>query len=195
MSNYLYDSLEMNATINYINRYYPVNLTNFFFESDLIKHNDLINSWTYVLIIKKTNKFIKKFIEKTYIGLPIELNRIIANFIPDYKEVKLKIDIKAENALSRKLLWNFNSIECNLFDIQKSPYKNIEKVVKLNISDFLNKKTVTKYCPCRELTKKNRMEMFERSHYEKCDGSIELKKYYSEHFLLDHIVNNIKDVI
>ena len=62
MSNFLYDTLEMNATINYINRYYPVNLTNFFFESNLIKHNDLINSWTYVLIIKKTNKYIKKFI-------------------------------------------------------------------------------------------------------------------------------------
>ena len=195
MSNYLYDSLEINSTINYINRYYPVNLTNFFFESDLIKHKHLINSWTYVLIIKKTNKYIKKFIENTYIGLPIELNRIIAYFIPDYKEIKLKIDIKAENALSQKLIWNFNSIQCNLFDITKSPHKNIDKVVKLNIADFLNKKTVTKYCPCRELTKKNRMEMFERTHYDKCDGSIELKKFYSEHFLLDHIVNNIKDVI
>ena len=195
MSNFLYDSLEMNATISYIKKYYPVNLTNFFFESNLIKNNDLINYWTYILIIKKPNKYIKKFIETTYIGLPIELNRIIATFIPDYKEVKLTIDIKAETALSHKLIWEFNSISCNLYDIKISHHKNIDKIIKLNIDDFLNKKTVTKYCPCRELTKKNRMDLFERTHYDKCDGSVELKKYYSEHFLLDHIVNNIKDVI
>lgn len=195
MSNNLYDSLEINAIINYIKKYYPVNIKNFFFESELIKNNDLINYWTYVLVIKKPNNEIKKFIENTYIGLPIELNKIISKFIPDYKEISLNIDLKAENILSQKLIWNFNSIECNLFDIKKSPHKNIDKVIKLNIADFLNKKTVTKYCPCRELTTKNRMEMFERTHYDKCNGSVELKKFYSEHFLLDHIVNNIKDVI
>jgi hypothetical protein len=144
---------------------------------------------------KKKNNEIKKFIENTYIGLPIELNKIIAKFIPDYKEIELNIDLKVENIMSRKILWIFNSIECNLFDIKKTKYYNIDKVIKENIEDFLNKKTITKYCPCRELSRKNKKKLFEKTHYDKCNGSVELKKFYSEHFLLDHIVVLIKEII
>ena len=194
MSNYLYDSLEINAILNYIRKYTPLNLNELGYESKLIKNNELINFWTYILIIKKPNYQIKKFIENTYIGLPIELNKIISKFIPDYKEISLNIDLKAENIMSQKIVWIFNSIECNLFDIKKT-YSNIDKVIKANINDFLNKKTITKYCPCRELSRKHKTELFEKTHYDKCNGSVELKKFYSEHFLLDHIVLLIKEII
>jgi hypothetical protein len=53
MSNYLYNSLEINDIINYIRKYAPLNLNNISYESKLIKNNELINFWTYILIIKK----------------------------------------------------------------------------------------------------------------------------------------------
>ena len=127
---YYYDTFEINYTMNYINKYIPINLKHeFHFKSNLIKHNDHLYFWTYIITLSKPNTKIKEFIKKTNIGLPIELNTIIASFIPDYREVELSINMKAQNQL---IHWTFNSLESNVLDIQTIKYNYIKKQIRMN---------------------------------------------------------------
>jgi hypothetical protein len=188
---YYYDTTEINYTMNYINKYTPINLKHeFHFKSNLIKHKDHLYFWTYTITLSKPNTKIKEFIKTTNIGLPIELNTIIASFIPDYREVELQINMKAQN---QHIHWTFNSLECNVLDIQTIKYNYIKKQIHQNINDFLNKKRITHNCPCIDLNEIDKKTL--HSYHYNCDGFVSLKKFYSEHFLLDHLVNSIKEII
>ena len=97
--------------------------------------------------------------------------------------------MKAENQL---IYWTFNSLECNVLDIQTIKYNYIKKQIHQNINDFLNKKRITHNCPCVNLNEIDKKTLYDHTN---CNGSVSLKKFYSEHFLLDHLVNNIKYII
>lgn len=197
LNNY-YDELETQSSINKLKCYKPLYINNIFFSRLLYRNTTKLYNWFYEIRLLKSNKSLKNFIKTTNIGLPIELNTIIASFIPKYSSIdliiNLSLDKKTQNnqVYKKKFLWDFYDIKSNMCSINDTKIQNCIKSIKIKLSDYNFIANIYKKCPCNILN--NKLTENNKQHF-KCDGIIKLKKYIDEIDLVEDLINSLEPVI
>ena len=62
----------------------------------LYRNASKLYNWYYEIHFLLPNNKVKLFLEKTYIGLPLEINKIIASFLPSFKTIDLTFSLKLD---------------------------------------------------------------------------------------------------
>tara|TARA_B110000495_G_scaffold174057_1_gene163921 strand:- start:208 stop:963 length:756 start_codon:yes stop_codon:yes gene_type:complete len=141
LNNY-YDEIETYSSINKLKVYKPIFIDDIFFSSLLYRNTTKLYNWYYEIRLLKSNKPLKNFITTTNIGLPIELNTIIAGFIPKYSSLDIIINLSLDkntqnNPLhNKKFLWDFYEIKSNMWDIDAPKIQKCIKSIKMKLSDY-----------------------------------------------------------
>jgi hypothetical protein len=198
LNNY-YDELETNSSINKLKCYKPLFINNIFFSRLLYRNTSKLYNWYYEIRLLKSNQSLKNFIKTTNIGLPIELNTIIASFIPKYSSINLIINLSLDKETQnnqnykKKFLWDFYEIKSNMCDINNPIIKKCIKSIKIKLSDYNFKANIYKKCPCNRLN--NKLQSKNNIQNFKCDGILKLKKYIDEIDLVEDLIKSLEPVL
>tara|TARA_Y100000591_G_C21712900_1_gene634496 strand:- start:318 stop:1037 length:720 start_codon:yes stop_codon:yes gene_type:complete len=113
----------------------------------LYRNSDKLYNWYYELHFLTSNHIVKQFLERTNIGLPLEINKIISGFLPNYKTIDLTFNIRLDKTTfntyqhKKKFLWQLNEIETNIHnneDLKLKIYKNLIKIELIKYSYSIN---------------------------------------------------------
>lgn len=108
----------------------------------LYRNVNKLYNWFYELHFLTSNQDIKTFIEITNIGLPLEINKIISSFLPNYKTVDLRFNLRLDKTTlnnyehKKKFFWKLVKIDSNIHNSKNFKLKTYKNLIDIELIKY-----------------------------------------------------------